>query len=74
MFNENVESEKFSQSISRARSLTYEARKDFYAMNNFAKSEIDEVLKNSNSNLEQARQAIVEAKGSLDRIVVLLLR
>jgi hypothetical protein len=43
-------------------------------MNNFAKSEIDEVLKNSNSNLEQARQAIVEAKGSLDRIVVLLLR
>jgi hypothetical protein len=72
--------EVFSQAISRASSLSYAAGSaDFDSMNNFAKGERGSSAGGStnggetdNSNLEQARKAIVEAKTCIDRIVSLL--
>jgi hypothetical protein len=62
--------EIFSQSISKASTLSYTAgTADFDSMNNFAKG--DENIGNS-SNLEQARQAIEEANFSLKRAVEIL--
>jgi hypothetical protein len=43
---------------------------DFDAVNNFAKEEADNT--NANSNLEQAKEAISQAKSSLGRIVSML--
>lgn len=40
------------------------------AVNNFSKDEVDET--NENSNLEQAKDAISQAKGNLDLIVKML--
>ena len=61
--------ESFSQSISRANSLSYTAgTADFDSMNNFAKGE----QKGDGTNLEEARQAIEEANVSLKRAVSLL--
>lgn len=61
--------ESFSQSISRANSLSYTAgTADFDSMNNFAKGE----QKEDGTNLEEARQAIEEANVSLKRAVALL--
>jgi hypothetical protein len=40
------------------------------AVNNFSKDAVDET--NENSNLEQAREAISQAKGNLDQIVKML--
>jgi hypothetical protein len=63
-------SEKFTQAISRASSLSYAAGvADLDSVNNFEK---DSDYRNENSNLEQARQAIVEAKQSLDQILALV--
>ena len=62
--------EIFSQSISKASTLSYTAgTADFDSMNNFAKG--DENI-GDGSNLEQARQAIEEANFSLKRAVALL--
>jgi hypothetical protein len=43
---------------------------DFDAVNTFAKEAADDT--NANSNLEQAKEAISQAKSSLDRIVNML--
>jgi hypothetical protein len=43
---------------------------DFDAVNNFAKEEADNI--NVDSNLEQAKEAISQAKSSLDGIVRML--
>lgn len=62
-----TETELFSQSLSKAVSLSYTAGTgDFDSVNNFAKDDRD---RNSNSNLEQSRLAIEAAKTSLDRIL-----
>jgi len=61
--------ELFSQSISRATSLSYTAgTADFDSMNNFQKGEEN----GDGSNLEQAREAIEEANVSLKKAVLLL--
>jgi hypothetical protein len=69
-----VEFESFSQSLSRAISLSYTAGvADFDSVNNFSKEEADDGTSDSpNSNLNQAKDAITEAKASLDKIVALL--
>ena len=65
-----IEMELFQQSMSKAASLSYTAgTADFDSVNNFNKGEQNQ---KEDSNLEQARRAIVEAKTSLDRIVSLL--
>ena len=69
--------ELFSQAISRAASLSYAAGSaDFDSVNNFAKGEKGgssiPASDGDNSNLEQARKAIVEAKTSIDLIFSLL--
>lgn len=63
--------ESFSQSYSKASSLSYTSGvADFDSVNNFAKEDSDKV--NVNSNLEQAKEAIVQAKTHLDTMVGLL--
>ncbi|KAL9181259.1 hypothetical protein ACHAXT_010064 [Thalassiosira profunda] len=57
--------ESFSQDLSRANSFSYQAGSDFDSINTFAKEEIPE--RSSNSNLEQARRAIVNANDSLKK-------
>lgn len=62
--------EQFSQSMSRASALSFmSSTADFDAVNNFEKN--DRIV-NENSNLEQARRAIVEARTAMDRILELL--
>ena len=62
-----TEMEAFAQAMAKASSLSYAAGvADFDSVNNFAK---DEQVTNSNSNLEQSKLAIQEAKGNLDKIV-----
>lgn len=66
------ELEKFSQSYSKASSLSYAAGiADFDSVNNFSKEDAEEA-RNTNSNLAQTKEAIQEAKSSLDRLVVFL--
>lgn len=61
--------ESFSQSISRATSLSYTSgTADFDSMNNFQEGEEN----GDGSNLEQAREAIAEANGSLKKALSLL--
>jgi hypothetical protein len=53
--------------MAKASSLSYAAGvADFDSVNNFNK---EDQVTNSNSNLEQSRLAIKEAKSSLDKIV-----
>ena len=67
----NIEFENFSQALSKASSLSYAAGiADFDSVNNFAKEDVDNT--NANSNLEQSREAISQAKGHLDKIVAML--
>ena len=69
--------ESFLQAISRASALSYAAgAADFDSVNNFSKEEADngKAEDNGNSNLNQAKEAIVQAKTSLDVIVALLQR
>lgn len=67
-----LELESFSQAYSRASSLSHTAGiADFDSVNNFSKEEADSVG-DTNSNLNQARVAIGQAKSSLDVIVSLL--
>lgn len=64
------ETESFSQSLAKSSALSSLAGyADFESMNNFAKGE--QSLK-SDSNLEQAKRAIVDVKSSLDKILALL--
>jgi hypothetical protein len=66
--------ELLSQSLSRASSLSYMAgTADLDSMNNFDKSKASQDQRNVDSNLEQSRRAIQDAKSSLDRILDLML-
>ena len=69
-----VELENFSQAYSRASSLSYTAGvADLDSVNNFSKEEADDGSSNDvNSNLNQARDAITQAKACLDIMVALL--
>lgn len=65
------EVETFSQALSRASSLSYAAGiADFDSVNNFEKGKERET--GEDTNLEQARRAIGEAKLSIDKVVTLL--
>jgi hypothetical protein len=65
-----LEMEAFSTSMSKAASLSYTAgMADFDSVNNFAK---EDFTKKEDSNLEQARRAIVEAKTSLDKMLIMM--
>lgn len=68
------ELESFSQAYSRASSLSYAAGvADFDSVNNFSKEEADDgSFDDVNSNLNQSKVAIAQAKASLDVIVALL--
>ncbi|MGK3734917.1 MAG: hypothetical protein ACI8RD_003956 [Bacillariaceae sp.] len=46
---------------------------DFDSVNNFSKDDVDDENRDSNSNLQQTKEAIKEAKGNLDRIIIILL-
>lgn len=64
------EMEAFSTSMSKAASLSYTAGiADFDSVNNFSK---ENFTKKEDSNLEQARRAIVEAKTSLDKMLIMM--
>ena len=64
------EMEAFSTSMSKAASLSYTAGiADFDSVNNFSK---EDFTKKEDSNLEQARRAIVEAKTSLDKMLIMM--
>ena len=68
----HVECESFSQSYSRAKSLSYTAGiADFDSIVNFEKDRPKEDM-NPNSNLEQTKLAIQSCKTNLDRIVSML--
>jgi len=63
--------ESFQQSMAKAASLSYTAgTADFDSVNNFEKERAGD--RKEDSNLEQARRAIVEAKTSLDRMAGML--
>ena len=64
--------EQVQQALFKADSLSYEARRDFTSMNNFDESQQDKVLSDANSNLFQAKQAIVAATEGLDVLLKLL--
>ena len=69
----NKEFEEFSQALSKAASLSYTSGvADFDSVNNFPKEEAGDENRDSNSNLQQAKEAIKEAKGNLDRIIIIL--
>ncbi len=62
--------ENFSQSLSRASTLSYAAgTADFDSMNNFVKGDENN---GDGSNLEAARQAIEEANASLKKAVTFI--
>lgn len=65
--------ENFQNAVSRASSSSYAAgTADFDSMNNFEKGTKGSPSK-ENSNLEQSRKAIIEAKDSIDIIVKYLM-
>lgn len=65
------EVEAFSKALSRASSLSYVAGvADFDSVNNFAKDEANQT-QDENSNLQQTKIAILDAKTSLDKILSL---
>lgn len=74
--NQKQELEQFSQSYSKAASLSYAAGiADFDSVNNFSKDDVAAVgEEDGNSNLVQTKKAIVEAKQSLGSIIVMLQR
>lgn len=62
------EMESFQQNMAKASSLSYTAgTADFDAVNNFDKQDADNLKQDS--NLEQSRRAIADAKNSLDRMM-----
>jgi len=69
------ELEEFSRSYSKATSLSYTAGvADMDSVNNFSKDETNEVNRDEDSNLQQTKAAITEAKRNLDSIILLLQR
>lgn len=67
------ELEAFSQAYSRATSLSYTAGvADLDSVNNFSKDDAGESNRKNNSNLQQTKEAIVEAKSNLDGVISLI--
>eukprot|EP00536_Pseudo-nitzschia_multiseries_P001019 jgi/Psemu1/294249/fgenesh1_pm.13_\ len=67
------ELESFSQAYSKATSLSYTAGvADLDSVNNFSKDDADESNRDVNSNLQQTKEAIKEAKRNLDVVIILL--
>ncbi len=67
------EFESFSQSYSKATSLSYTAGiADLDSVNNFSKDEASESNRDDDSNLQQTKKAITDAKRNLDSIIALL--
>ena len=67
------ELEGFSQSYSKATSLSYTAGiADLDSVNNFSKDETSEDNRDENSNLQQTKKAITDAKRNLDVMIILL--
>jgi len=67
------ELESFSQSYSKATSLSYTAGiADLDSVNNFSKDETSEDNRDENSNLQQTKKAITDAKRNLDVMIILL--
>lgn len=67
------EFEAFSISYSKATSLSYTAGvADLDSVNNFSKDEVNEVNRDEDSNLQQTKSAITDAKMNLDCIIKLL--
>ena len=64
--------EQVQQALFKADSLSYEARRDFTSMNNFDESQSEKVLADPNSNLSQAKQAIMAAIDGIDQLLKLL--
>lgn len=68
------EVETFSIALSRASSCSYVAGvADFDSVNNFAQDKSDEIQEEG-SNMQQARVAIIDAKNSLDKILLFFSR
>lgn len=69
------EYEQFSQSYSKASSLSYTAGvADFDSVNNFEKDAVGDDNRNQNSNLQQTKGAIQEAERNLNQIIAILLK
>lgn len=69
------EYEQFSQSYSKASSLSYTAGvADFDSVNNFGKDAVGDDNRNQNSNLQQTKGAIQEAERNLNQIIAILLK
>lgn len=67
------ELEAFSQAYSKATSLSYTAGiADLDSVNNFSKDDADESKRDDDSNLQQTKKAIREAKSNLDAVILLL--
>lgn len=67
------ELEAFSQAYSQAASLSYTAGiADLDSVNNFSKEDADESKRDKNSNLQQTKQVIREAKRNLDVVILIL--
>jgi len=64
--------EEAQRELTRADSLSYSARRDFSAMNNFDPSETARILADDSSNLELCRKAIVSAADKLNGILKIL--
>lgn len=58
-----AETEAFTQALARSSALSWFAKNDFEAINNFEKGEF---VAREDSNLEQSRRAIIETKSALD--------
>jgi len=71
--HELLELEAFSQAYSKATSLSYTAGiADLDSVNNFSKDDADESKRDDDSNLQQTKKAIREAKSNLDAVILLL--
>ena len=67
------ELEEFSRSYSKATSLSYTAGiADLDSVNNFSKEEASEENRDEDSNLQQTKEAITDAKRNLDCMILLL--
>jgi hypothetical protein len=73
MYFKREELEEFSRSYSKATSLSYTAGvADLDSVNNFSKDEASEENRDEDSNLQQTKEAITDAKRNLDCIILLL--
>lgn len=64
--------EEIEQALSKANSLSYEARRDYTSMNNFEESQKEKILADTTSNLSQAKAAIESAIAGLDVLIKLI--